>query len=730
MEIPSVPVFYKPLSLRLCEILDIIGASKDTRKWYMEVAIATEIVYTFIRKGCMLHVFGSAAEGTTTYGLKSDNDFLYCDDIPEVLQSIFDTPLQYDRQCLLIVRDGHTKPGYCKLQVVQSRIPFTRSLVPDQLPEGYQFDCNGRVVSTKVLRFGYIFPAALYKAHGPAMAAQATSKIPQHDIVRAYRCRSWPNAALEWLDRERKYDWPPQDLIENMKKLGFFVVRIGHPHGSERDLEWRISLSLQERLLMFSLNHTQFKCYILLKMVKKDYINKKLGVEAVSSYHCKTCLFYMIENTPGDLWQPKNLLACLKGCLKRLYIWVKSGICPNYFIPKENMFAGRLNDELKKELEKICSVFLTVDCSFLWSIQCDDVAKRIINSFFPMTFTLDSGILAKLKIDHCIGLSVVGPRSTISVPLKNSTTTEAIREIFRCIYDFSHVIPISEHTSDQIKAAACIALPYLELSLISIIIANKVELGKAETVVDLLLSSKWQELSNRSDIFSAKLKQATFLYMVGQYEACQELVTSLVNKLSPRQISYCCCGSEGTCWNDRSLTEDIKVISFDEFRTNYFVPCITFTCFEKKLIPTALAYEMLKSVHMPPASSSDQDKKDEYDIFIGPDCAKVDSKILQRFLVYLLSKAKGTQTTSEAIVRMELILYTDRNLRHIDTALNLIGWCYKQEGNNGKALEYFLRSLARLQHYNAAFWHVLFTVSEKISKIDSISLIKHELSAM
>ena len=718
MEISSVPVFYKPLSLRLCEILDIIGASEDTRKWHMETAIATEIGNTFIRKDHSVssYVFGSKAEGTTTHGLNSDTDFLYCYDIPEVLQNISDTPLQYDQQWMLIVRDGHTKPGYCKLQVVQSRIPFTRSLVPDQLPEAFQFDCNGRVVSTEVLAACYIFPSALYEAHGPAMAAQATSRLPMHDIVGAHRCRSWSNAALEWLNRKRKYGWPSQDLIENMKKLGFFVVKIGHPHSSERDLEWRISLSLQERLLMFSLNPTQFKCYILFKMVKKDYINKKLGVEAISSYHCKTCLFYMIENTPGDLWQPKNLLVCLQGCLKCLYIWVKSGICPNYFIPKENMFEWRLNAKLRRELEEICSDLLAADCSFLLIIQSDDVAKRVFNSVFPGRTTLDSDLLAKLKIVHCIGRSVIGPRSTTSMffVVRDSTTTEAIREVFRCIYDLSHAIPISEHTSDQIKTAACIALPYLELSLISIIIANKVEHGKAETVVDLLLSSKWQELSNRSDGFSAKLKQATFLYMVGQYEAGQELVTSLVNKLSARQVSYCCCGSEGTCWNDRLLTEEIKVISFDEFRTNYFVPCITFTCFEKKLIPTALAYEMLKSVHMPPASSSDHGKV-EYDIIIGPDCAKVDSKILQWFLVYLLSKAKGTQTTSEAIVMMKLILWTDRNLGHRDTAMNLIGWCHKQEGNIGEALEYFFLSLALLKRYNAAFWHILFIVSEMIS---------------
>ncbi|MEW8115744.1 MAG: hypothetical protein AB2792_01080, partial [Candidatus Thiodiazotropha sp.] len=559
----------------------------------MEGSITHEIMLSWMNK-TSLYVFGSKADGTTTLGLKSDTDFLRCNELTEIVQ-------QFDRQDRrLIVRDGNTKPGYCKLQVVESRTPITWSRAFEQLPDGCQFDRNNRLFQISPEKV-FLSRRRMFTAHGPATTRHsASSYTPDGDFVGAYRCRSWPNVASEWLDRERKYGWPSQDLIEKMKDLGFFVVKVGHPHSCERELEWRVSLSLQERLLMFNLNPTQFKCYILLKMVKKDYINKKLGVEAITSYHCKTCLFYMIENTPGDLWQPRNILACLQGCLKCICRWVNLSNCPNHFIPKENMFEGRMDNGLRIKLENICNVLLASDCGFLLDIQCDDLSKRMEISVFHVKALLDSGSLAVWRILYYVQLSGLGPGlSTKMRPtVGNSTTTEAIGKIFSHIYDLSHAIPVTEHTNDQIRIAACIGLPYLEIFLISIIIANKFELGEAETVVNLLLSFKWQELRNRSDSFTASLKQATFLYMVGQYKTCQEVLLPPVSNRSSLQISHCSCGDMADIISSDVFRPELKDISFDEFRTSHYAPCITFSPFEKKLIPTALAYEMLRSLYV------------------------------------------------------------------------------------------------------------------------------------
>ncbi len=86
-------------------------------------------------------------------------------------------------------------------------------------------------------------------------------------------------------------------------------------------MEWRTSFSLQERELMRNLNTVQYKCYVLMKYVKKDMITSGLG-DSISSYHCKTCLFYSIESTPAEFWTQDNLVDCLLYCLNTLLKWL------------------------------------------------------------------------------------------------------------------------------------------------------------------------------------------------------------------------------------------------------------------------------------------------------------------------------------------------------------------------------------------------------------------------
>lgn len=238
MEITNAPDFYKPLSLRLCKILDSIGASEDNRMVHMETSITLEIINSCVikSKNKSSYIFGSRAEGTTTIGLNSDIDILYCNESFEVFQCISDIPMQHDGQYRLIVREKNTKPGYCKLQKVELKTPITRSHVSKQLSMACQFDFNDRVVQTSAKSLGS-FLEPPYTVRGPAISRPASSISDAHDIVCAYRCRSWPSAATEWLGRERKYGWPSADLIEKLKTLGFFVVEVGHPHSCERDLE-------------------------------------------------------------------------------------------------------------------------------------------------------------------------------------------------------------------------------------------------------------------------------------------------------------------------------------------------------------------------------------------------------------------------------------------------------------------------------------------------------------
>ncbi|CAC5423765.1 unnamed protein product [Mytilus coruscus] len=116
----------------------------------------------------------------------------------------------------------------------------------------------------------------------------------------------------------------------------------------EIDLEWRISLSLQERKLMFNLTDVQYKCYVVLKMLNQNNLN----LDCLTSFHWKTCLFYVIENSKSSVWEKKQLCHCIKMCVKQMLKWVKLGVCPNYFIPEDNLFDGRLHNSWRLQSEK------------------------------------------------------------------------------------------------------------------------------------------------------------------------------------------------------------------------------------------------------------------------------------------------------------------------------------------------------------------------------------------
>ena len=48
----------------------------------------------------------------------------------------------------------------------------------------------------------------------------------------------------------------------------------------------------------------QLKCYLLLKLVKKDILQSWIKEQPLSFYHCKTCMLYMMENTNNAFYLP------------------------------------------------------------------------------------------------------------------------------------------------------------------------------------------------------------------------------------------------------------------------------------------------------------------------------------------------------------------------------------------------------------------------------------------
>nr|XP_011437655.2 uncharacterized protein LOC105335482 [Crassostrea gigas]XP_034322890.1 uncharacterized protein LOC105335482 [Crassostrea gigas]XP_034322891.1 uncharacterized protein LOC105335482 [Crassostrea gigas] len=177
--------------------------------------------------------------------------------------------------------------------------------------------------------------------HGPCSSGTLGGGI-EYDQAYCFVSKLWPPSASSWKDR--CLTWPSPDVVDDIVRSGCHFVAIGHKLGNHEDNEWRISFSQAEYKLVYSMNHTQFLTYGLLKVFLKEIINKGIRDEEklLCSYHMKTALFWAVQQNALENWSPQNLLGGFWVCFKLLLKWVYEGACPNFFIPANNMFLSKI----------------------------------------------------------------------------------------------------------------------------------------------------------------------------------------------------------------------------------------------------------------------------------------------------------------------------------------------------------------------------------------------------
>ena len=358
-------------SRHLYNILDYIGASEYVRKTLQHgntiqelLLSATQNITNESQIPMHTYKFGSAIEGTTTPGLQSDLDCLICTELPPVVESVSDIDFPI---CLLMISDENTPPGYTKLQKIVDKESRKLWEIDD---EDEVTDLHGRpVLKNTVL----IKSMTNDEINGPAgtTSKHGLPNVPDLDYIPSYRCRCWPSQANAWLTRTRQSGFPDQEMCDRFVQFGSFLVSTGHSQSTERDLQWRISFSVQEREIMFQLNQVQFKCYVILKMIKNNFIKPRVSGKSLTSYHCKTSIFYLLEETSADLWYPDRLVYHVTKCLETLIKWFKVGFVPNYFIPESNML--KCDSKTSQKVVIVLSSLLETTPEYLKEIKTDSV---------------------------------------------------------------------------------------------------------------------------------------------------------------------------------------------------------------------------------------------------------------------------------------------------------------------------------------------------------------------
>ncbi|XP_062571137.1 uncharacterized protein LOC134233162 [Saccostrea cucullata] len=187
-----------------------------------------------------------------------------------------------------------------------------------------------------------------YTQHGPC--ALRTIGETDFDNAVCFVSDFWPPSASSLIDR--CHSWPQPRVVDDIVKNGCHFVAIGHKLGNHEDLEWRISFSLAEQKLVYAMNHCQYLTYGLLKLFLTEIINNGVGDDdkLLCSYHMKTAAFWVVQQNTIPHWCPQNFLGGFWVCFKLILKWVYEGVCPNFFIPENNMFLSKIHGKAQHEL--------------------------------------------------------------------------------------------------------------------------------------------------------------------------------------------------------------------------------------------------------------------------------------------------------------------------------------------------------------------------------------------
>ena len=707
---------HRSLSLDLFGVLEDLGATIETRNIMMESAISGEILRTITVSPGSLYVFGSMYEGTSTEGLLPDSDqALILPDMP-VITDIANCP---SSNSYLLVPDE--QPGYVRLQLL-----YNGDVQGERCPEleldmchHLSVDMNNRVCLVQTSEG--LMPTEMHRKEGPAIHMDAVKNLSPSDIVVALACTDWPECAQEWLSRKRIHGWPSKELIKQCKSLGFIVVSTCHPASDEKQFQWRISFSHQERLLVTQFNSVQLKCYILLKIIKKELIKQHIKEDTLTSYHLKTCMLYILENTPSELWVPENLVGCLIMCLRQIHLWIRDEKIPNYFIPGENMLERITKPELRRKLA--ARIDWTLKCDIrdvLCNLQTDKIGyylmrfpirrraplvrlyARVTSLSYPLFYTSQ----ARLKISFDC---VYQPYSEYLRYNRDSRLKHMKEALVHTISDLAGTRGITIHTEEETRRALSLILPFLHLSLLSCEIVQRID-KPTEAVKYILMDNSWFLVDHINS--SAKLKQASALSMLGY----QQLSIDALSSFTIRDKLYLCiCYCPVVHDQDMQLllqaTQDRQDITTIEILREYVQPCVHFFPHEQQITPAAINYEIIRLYVTPYMVLEEHYSNPQWYRW-----GVVDGHFLRWFLLYLNRRDLGHNSQATKYVKKMIRLLNSKTVCHRETCLNLLGYVHRDRGEINRAVQCFDKSLQTNPLCNAAFWHLCFLICETMNK--------------
>ncbi|KAH3897273.1 uncharacterized protein LOC127864599 isoform X2 [Dreissena polymorpha] len=708
------------LSQRVARVLDDIGINDDVISKRRDVFLHMEALETVRRRmsgfSFECYHFGSQTEGTNTPGLRSDTDLLECECTANIMTSAVDWKTSRDNY--LLCKESTTTKQHYLLQVFSTESPVALSNWDGDFhvrgPLGNIFLSNQinkssmqKAILESHLKMVDTGPSASFTRmyeHGPAV-----SFFQEHDFVMAFKYTKPVPEIQRWLSKPRGIDtWPSPEVMAASSRCECFLVPVGSHDSDFQMIEWRLSPSLIERHLMFSLNAVQLQCYVLLKMIKESLFRKIVG-KGFTSFHCKTALFFALERTPKSLWQKQNVMACLLICLNDIKLWLKHHYCPHFIVQGVNLFEGKLSHMEQTQLYNYVTKLIDNNVIGLFHIDLDNFGYRM-TAFFGGMLRPNAEIFGSVS------------RFAFTRMLENHLNKQIYNYMRLSLADDMH-----KHFDDEfqyidfLQSKFDVLRPFINggtvfeqyiatrlerhfystvatvaaSRILSIEVAVAVEPeGLPESVMEAFV------LSLDSDVVSSRLKMAAMYYCGGELRAAAKLLDDVERRYDVTVRAVCGCGRTFETFNETAvheyLTEDFR---YGGKLTSNIAYCLRFNNFEFYCVPGML----VPAEHTSRSDLTEikcENRKAKEITWVA-----FDARPFMYFLQYLTFGRFGERRRQEtALSCLKTYVRTERfeQMHHYETTMSMIGYCCEVERDFDSALGYYAISLTARQDDNLA----------------------------
>lgn len=204
---------------------------------------------------------------------------------------------------------------------------------------------------------------------------------------------SWPNAANQWIIRERRviqnprtnynYQWPTKYMVNKVIGSGCLLVPVGfrpkRGFNPEQTMQWKLIFPAAERYLESCLAHSHTRCYLFTLALHKTFMENETAKIGIDASHIKNHLFWQCEDNYAK-WPEDRLGESLRLFLKSLYVHFAHSRLPNYFMVNCNEFKNIPKPLLLKLQKRLANILEAPVMHVLHSLDKLKYTKR---DFYP-----------------------------------------------------------------------------------------------------------------------------------------------------------------------------------------------------------------------------------------------------------------------------------------------------------------------------------------------------------